>query len=152
MIDGRVAVSPLKEAILACLDHPEEKDYGKIVFLRKYSHPQLAAILPAVLRVADAGDSAAQFIVERAIADYVCTAVTIVRKTGSSSPDVVFGGGRLLSAPEWFLKRIVEGVLRDCPGARIRRPGKSPVIGAVIMAAHAGGCAPTRFFQGVCHD
>jgi N-acetylglucosamine kinase-like BadF-type ATPase len=152
MIDGRVAVSPLKEAILACLDHPEEKDYGEIVFLRKYSQPQLAAIQPAVLRVADARDAAAQSIVERAIADYVCTAVTIVRKTGSSRPDVVFGGGRLLSAPEWFMKRIVDGVLRDCPGARIRRPGLSPAIGAVIMAAHAGGCAPTRFFQGVCHD
>lgn len=148
MIDGRAAVSPLKGAVLACLDHPAEENYGEIVFLRKYSQPQLAAILPAVLRVAEAGDSAAQSLVDRAIADYVCTAVTIIRKTGSSSPDVVFGGGRLLGAPEWFLKRIVEGVLRECPGVRIRRPELSPAIGAVIMAAHAGGCAPARFFSG----
>ncbi|MCX5727292.1 MAG: hypothetical protein NTZ28_00340 [Nitrospirae bacterium] len=146
MIDGRAAVSPLKAAILACLDHPAEKDYGEIVFLRKYSQPQLAAILPAVLRVAEAGDPAALSIVECAIADYVCTAVTIVRKTGSSSPDVVFGGGRLLSAPEWFLKRIFDGVLRECPGVRIRRPALSPAVGAVIMAAHADGCPPGRFF------
>ena len=148
MIDGRAGVSPLQAAVLACLDHPEEEDYGEIVFLSKYTQLQLAAILPAVLRVAEAGDSATQCMVERAIADYVCTAVTIVRKTGSSTPDVVFGGGRLLLAPEWFLKRIVEGVLQECPGARIRRPGLSPAIGAVIMAAHAGGCAPTRFFSG----
>lgn len=148
MIDGRVAVSPLKEAILACLDHPAEKDYGEIVFLRKYSQSQLAAIQPAVLRVAEAGDPAAHSIVERAIADYVCTAVTMVRKTGSASPDAVFGGGRLLSASDWFLQRIVAGVLRECPGARIRRPGLSPAIGAAIMAAHADGCAPTRFFPG----
>ena len=151
MIDGRVAMSPLKEAILTCLDHPAEKDYGEIVFLRKYSPSQLAAIQPAVLKVAEAGDPAAQSIVERAMADYVCTAVTIVRKTGSVSPDVVFGGGRLLSAPNWFLQRIVAGVLRECPGARIRRPGLSPAIGAVIMAAQAGGCAPACFFQGGCH-
>jgi len=147
MIDGRAAVSPLKEAVLGCLDHPAEKDYGEIVFLRKYSQPQLAAILPAVLRVAEAGDPATQIIVERAIADYVCTAATIVRKTGSSCPDVVFGGGRLLSAPEWFFRRIVDGLLRQCPGARIRRPERSPAIGAVIMAAHADGCSPTRFFS-----
>jgi len=146
MIDGRAAVSPLKAAILACFDHPAEQDYGEIVFLRKYSQPQLAAILPAVLRVAEGGEPATQAIVERAIADYVCTAATVIRKTGSSCPDVVFGGGRLLSAPEWFLKRIVEGVLRECPGARIRRPERSPAIGAVIMAAHAGGCPPTLFF------
>jgi len=146
MIDGRVAVSPLKAAVLACLGHPAEQDYAEIVFLRKYSEPQLAAILSAVLRVAEAGDPATQAIVERAIADYVCTAVTIVRKTRSSSPDVVFGGGRLLSAPEWFWNRIADGVLRECPGARIRRPEQSPAIGAVIMAAHAGGCPPTRFF------
>ena len=146
MIDGRAAVSPLKAAILACLDASAEKDYGEIVFLRNYSQPQLAAILPAVLRVAEAGDPATRSIVERAIADYVCTAVTIVRKTGSSSPDVVFGGGRLLSAPEWFLKRIVDGVLRECPGVRIRRPELSPAVGAAIMAAHADGCPPARFF------
>jgi len=147
MMDGRAAVSPLKAAILACLDHPAEKDYGEIVFLRKYSQPQLAAILPAVLRVAEAGDAATRSIVERAIEDYVCTAVTIVRKTGSSSPDVVFGGGRLLSAPQWFWNRIADGVLRECPGARIRRPERSPAIGAVIMAAHAGGCSPKAFFS-----
>ena len=54
------------------------------------------------------------------------------------------GYRRLLSAPEWFLKRIVDGVLRECPGARIRRPELSPAIGAVIMAAHADGCAATN--------
>lgn len=146
MIDGRAAVSPLKEAVFACLGHPAEKDYGEIVFLRKYSEPQLAAILPAVLRVAETGDPATLSLVERAIADYVCTAVTVARKTGSASPDLVLGGGRLLSAPDWFRNRIVVGVLRDCPNARIRPPALSPAVGAAIMAAHAGGCPPARFF------
>jgi N-acetylglucosamine kinase-like BadF-type ATPase len=146
MLDGRVAASPLQAAILACLDHPAEKDYGEIVFLRKYTQAQLAAVLPAVLRVAEGGDPAALFLVECAIADYVCTAATIARKTGSASPDVILGGGRLLSAPVWFLERIVAGVLRECPGARFRRPERSPAVGAAIMAAHADGCAPSLFF------
>lgn len=146
MIDGRAAVSPLKTAVLACLDHPAEKDYGEIVFLRKYSEPQRAAILSAVLRVAETGDPATLSLVERSIADYVCTAVAAVRKTGYSSPDVVFGGGRLLSAPPWVRDRIADGVLREYPDARIRQPALSPAIGAAIMAAHAAGCPPAPFF------
>lgn len=146
MIDGRAPVSPLKAAVFACLDHPAEKDYGEIVFLRKISPAQLAAILPAVLRTAADGDAAAQSLVGRAIDDYVCTAVTMIRKTGSANPDVVFGGGRLLSAPDWFWSRLAAGVRKECPGAVVRRPELSPAIGAVIMAAHAAGCPPARFF------
>ena len=147
MIDGRAAASPLKTAVLACLDHPAERDYADIVFLRKISPTQLTEILPAVLREAENGDAAAQSLVERAIADYVCTAVTIIRKTGSSSPDVVFGGGRLLSAPQWFWDRIVDGVLRECPDATVGRPELSPAVGAAVMAAYAAGCPPGRFFS-----
>jgi N-acetylglucosamine kinase-like BadF-type ATPase len=146
MLDGRTARSPLQEVLFAILDHPAEKDYGEIVFLRKISPDQLAAILPAVLRAAESGDTAAQTLVDRAIADYVCTTVALVRKTGSDRPEVVLGGGRLLSAPAWFWGRIEAGVQREFPGLTLRRPTRSPAIGAVVMAAHADGCPPARFF------
>jgi N-acetylglucosamine kinase-like BadF-type ATPase len=148
MIDGRAAVSPLKAAILAVLGYPAEKDYGEIVFLRKITPVQAAQLLPEILRVAEAGDAATCALVERAVADYVCTAGAMIRKINHGEPDVIFGGGRLLSAPDLFWCRLVEGVRQECPGATVKRPALSPAIGAVIMAAHAGGCAPPRFFSG----
>jgi N-acetylglucosamine kinase-like BadF-type ATPase len=146
MIDGRAAVSPLKAAILTALGHPDEKDYAEIVLLRKIPPAQAASLLPVVFRVAEAGDSATVALVERAIADYVCTAEAMIRKIGHGEPDVVFGGGRLLSAPDWFWRRLEEGVRAGFPGARVKRPELSPAVGAVIMAAHANGCPPGRFF------
>jgi len=146
MMDGRAAVSPLQSAVLACLDHPDEKDYAEIVFRRKITPAQLARLLSAVFGVAEGGDPATRALVEHAAADYVCTAGAIMRKIGSARPEVVFGGGRLLSAPEWFWRRLAEGVHKECAGATVKRPELSPAVGAVIMAAHADGCPPARFF------
>jgi N-acetylglucosamine kinase-like BadF-type ATPase len=146
MIDGRTAISPLKAAILAALGEPAEKDYAEIVFLRKITPAQAADLLPVVFRVAEAGDAATLALVERAIADYVCTALAMIRKIGHGEPDVVFGGGRLLPAPDWFWRRLEDGVRTGFPGARVKRPELSPAIGAAVMAAHADGCPPARFF------
>jgi N-acetylglucosamine kinase-like BadF-type ATPase len=146
MIDGRAAVSPLKAAILSVLGNPDDNEYEEIVYRKKITPVQLAGLLPAIFGVAGEGDPATVALIERAIADYVCTAGALMRKTGSARPDVVFGGGRLLSAPDWFWGRLADGVHKECPGAAVKRPELSPALGAAIMAAHAGGCPPARFF------
>lgn len=146
MIDGRAAASPLKAAVLAALGNPPEGDYAEVVFLHKISAAQLAGLLPVVLDVAAAGDPAALALVDRAIADYVCTAAAMLRRTGAADPEIAFGGGRLATAPDWFWRRLAEGVRRECPGATVRRPARSPAVGAAVMAAHAAGCPPSRFF------
>lgn len=146
MIDGRAAVSPLKDAVLAVLGNPAESEYAEIVFLHRISADQLAGLLPAVWSLATTGDPAALGLVGRTVEDYVCTAVAMLRKTGSDTPDISFGGGRMASAPDWFWRRLAEGVRKECPGATVRKPQRPPAVGAAIMAAHADGCPPSRFF------
>lgn len=148
MIDGRAAASPLKAAILAALGNPPESEYAEIVFLHRISSAQLAALLPAVWKSAEEGDPAAMTLVDHTIADYACTAATMLRQTGSSTPEIAYGGGRMAAAPDWFWRRLAEGVRKECPGATVRRPERSPAVGAAIMAAHSDGCPPSRFFQG----
>jgi len=146
MIDGRAAVSPLKATILSVLGNPDDSEYEEIVYRKKITPAQLARLLSAVFGVAESGDPATRALIKRAAADYVCTAGAMIRKTGSARPEVVFGGGRLLSAPEWFWRRLADSVRREWPEATVKRPELSPAIGAVIMAAHADGCQPARFF------
>lgn len=146
MIDGRVEATPLKARILACLDQPPEDRYAEIVFRGKIGPTQWARLLPAVFAAGEAGDPAAAALIERAAADYVCAAGAMIRKTGHAAPDVAFGGGRLALAPEWFMRRLSDAVLRDWPGARVRRPELTPAVGAAIMAAFSDGCPPSRFF------
>ena len=146
MIDGRAAVSPLKEAILAALGNPPEDDYAEMVFRHSITATQLAGLLPVVWGVAEAGDPATIALVDHAMADYVCTAVAMLRKTGTVTAEIAFGGGRMTTAPAWFWQRLAEGVRKEFPGAAVRRPALSPAAGAAIMAAHADGCPPSRFF------
>jgi hypothetical protein len=65
---------------------------------------------------------------------------------GACTPDVVFGGGRLLSAPESFWRQLSAAVRERCPGVAVSLPARTPAAGAAIMAAFADGCRPVVFF------
>lgn len=146
MIDGRAEPTSLQRKVLDCLDGVSEETYAEIVYRRRITPEQRDRLLPAVFAAAGEGDHAAKVLVDRAISDYACTASAMVRKTGSDAPDVVFGGGRFVSAPEWFVGRLSDAVRRGCPGAKVKRPERSPATGAAIMAAFADGVKPGVLF------
>jgi len=145
MIDGRAEATSLRDRFLACLRKPARR-YAETVYRRRFTTAQWNRLLPLVYAAAEDDDPAAQALVRRAVADYACTASAMIRRTGSAVPDVVFGGGRIRLAPEWFWRRLARAVRRDWPRATVRRPELAPWIGAAIMAAFADGVPPQRFF------
>jgi N-acetylglucosamine kinase-like BadF-type ATPase len=147
MIDGWAEPTALKDAFLECLGNPPEATFSEQVFRGRISPAQMVRLLQVVYDLGERGDPAAAMLVDRAIADYAGAVGAMVRKTGHADPDVVFGGGRFRSAPAGFMRRLSAAVLRDWPGARIRRPIHQPAVGAAVMAAFAGGHSPESFFR-----
>jgi len=147
MIDGRAAVTSLKDRLLACLGQPADSHFAEIVYRCQITPAQAKGLLQAVFAAGEAGDSAAVKLITRAADDYVCTVDAMIRKAGHTAPEVVFGGGRFLAAPRSFWRRLTEAIERNWPGAVIKRPELSPAVGAAIMAAYADGCPPVRFFK-----
>lgn len=147
MIDGRAEATGLKDRILACLGNLPEERYAETIYRNLITSAQRDRLLPTIFAAGEDGDPAATALIQRAADDFVCTAGAMIRKTASSAPDVVFGGGRILLAPESFWARLAQGVRQHWPGAKVRRPELPPAVGAAIMTAFADGLPPQAFFR-----
>jgi len=151
MIDGRAESTPLKDAVLAHFGLAADR-YAEAVFRERVDPERIAGTAPLVYAAWENGDAAAAMLVERALDDYALAARTMLARTGSSRPVMVFEGGVIDTAPASFRERLTERVHRHCAGAEVQRAALPPETGAAILAAYAAGHDPTALFDAVCGE
>jgi hypothetical protein len=71
----------------------------------------------------------------------------MIAATGSSSPDVTFGGGVLAKAPDEFWQSLARAIRESYPGVTVKPPDLPPEYGGAIMAGHHVGLDPVRLFS-----
>ena len=152
MIDGRAIRTPLKEKVLAHLGISSDTSYREKMYRRMIPLERIKTTLPLVFDAWLAGDPAIAPLIQQAIDDYVLTIKAMIAKTGSDTPDVVFGGGVMTKAPGEFRNILVERIRKDYPRAIVKLPDLPPEFGAAIMAASKAGCEPALFFKKVLNS
>ncbi len=149
MIDGRAKATPLKEKVLAYLGIFSDTSYREKIYRQLIPREQIKSTLPLIFDAWLAGDPAIAPLMERAIDDYILTIKTMITRTNSDTPDVIFGGGVMTKAPKKFMNILVEHIRKSYPGVTVKLPDLPPEIGAAILAAFKVGYEPVAFFHKV---
>lgn len=146
MLDGRAAPTPLLDAALAHYGVTAD-DYAEALFRQCIPHERLRNTPPLIFAAWEDGDSAAEWLVERALDDYALVAKALIAHTGSDAAEIAFGGGVITQAPPRFWNDLAERVRARFPGVTVKSPDLPPEHGAAIMAAFAAGVEPVALFQ-----
>lgn len=145
MLDGRAEPTPLLESALAHYG-VAGADYAEALFRQRIPRDQFRGTASLIFTAWQAGDPAAESLVQCALDDYAITAKALVKHTASDSADIAFGGGVLRQAPKAFWEILAERVQRRYPRVTVKTPDLPPEYGAALMAAFHAGIPPAPLF------
>jgi N-acetylglucosamine kinase-like BadF-type ATPase len=144
MADGRLGETPLKARVFQWLGIESATELMRRIHEKEMTRTEIAAFAPQLLELAAGGDPPARQILQRGarhLADMV--AANHARLPTGPHPDVVITGG-LGNAETLYRNQILEAIQERLPSACIHRPLLAPVVGAVMLALEAAGCALNR--------
>jgi N-acetylglucosamine kinase-like BadF-type ATPase len=96
-------------------------------------NPQVAALAPMVIQLAQSGLESAQDIIDRAVDELVrAVAVTGSKCKLEEAPLVLMGG--LLDKSESFKARFADALEKTAPHIKIQKRLMAPIVGAVVVA------------------
>jgi N-acetylglucosamine kinase-like BadF-type ATPase len=140
--DGRDEATALLDAVPAAYGLASVRDLPGLVYRADFTRDRIATLAPIVTRAAQAGDTVARRILAGAGAELARTTLACIRQLFAPGDTVavyptggVFAAGTLLTEP--FRVTLHAG----WPGATIRPAAFPPVVGALIVAGRAAGCA-----------
>jgi N-acetylglucosamine kinase-like BadF-type ATPase len=109
---------------------------------------RVAALAARVVEKAEAGDAAAQIIMNRNVDALVEMVATVAARLRLERPEVVITGGLLDNAAA-FRQMFLHRLARTVADFRLVPPALPPVLGAVLLAVQitAGKLPPTGFLQ-----
>ena len=130
--DGRGEETALLDDLLSSLELADIYDVPP--WIGRASKGEVAAVAPAVVRLAGSGDAVAERIVARAAAELALHVTTLVRRLGpwSDAVPVVFHGG-LLADPQ-IARRVTERLAGGTVPVVRREPAADAIAGAVRRA------------------
>ena len=133
--DGRGARTTLRRLVPQHFGLRRPRQVMEAIYFGRLSEDRLAELAPVVFEAAAAGDTLAQSIVDRQADEVVAMAVAAIHRLRMAKldVDVVLGGGIFRNRLPGFFERIVEGVRRVCPAARVTVLGAPPIVGAVML-------------------
>jgi N-acetylglucosamine kinase-like BadF-type ATPase len=142
--DGRGPRTTLEDVVTSHFGMRRPVDVVQAVYLGRIRSRALLQLAPAVLRAADAGDEAAERIVDRMSAEVVDMVRATVRRlrVARQRPDVVLGGGLARSRSARFPRGVRQGVEEAAPGAHVIVLREPPVVGAALLGLDALGAPP----------
>jgi N-acetylglucosamine kinase-like BadF-type ATPase len=142
--DGRGPRTVLEEVVTSHFGMRRPVDVVEAVYLGRIRSRALLQLAPAVMRAADAGDEAAERIVDRLSGEVVDMVRATVRRlrVARQQPDVVLGGGLVRSRSKRFHRGVRQGVEEAAPGARVIILREPPVVGAALIGLDAIGAQP----------
>jgi N-acetylglucosamine kinase-like BadF-type ATPase len=133
--DGRGPRTSLETTVPAAFGLRRPIDVTLALYGGRLDEERLGELAPAVFGDASAGDPVARAIVDRLADELATMATAAIRRLrlARTDADVVLGGGIFLTDDAGFHERLVTGVLRVAPHARIRRLDAPPVVGAALL-------------------
>jgi len=133
--DGRGPQTALTERLPAAVGVPTLEALADRIYLDGWAAPQIAALAPAVLAAARAGDRVAGEILAVAADELALAAVATIRALGALEQafEVVLSGGIFQGSPE-IVERVRQGIARQAPHADAHLPRREPVWGAAWLA------------------
>ena len=140
--DGRDAPTRLLPALLAFFGLSEPDELSARLYVDTWSPHELAEFAPAVIRIADEGDTTARRILcegAEALAELVRGTLRALSFPGPVP--VVLLGGCARSGPPY--QPLIEAALcKLSPAIRLHGPEGDPVMGAALNALRTGGISP----------
>jgi N-acetylglucosamine kinase-like BadF-type ATPase len=142
--DGRGPRTALEELVTSHFGLRRPVDVVEAMYQGRIRPRALLQLTPAVMRTADAGDQAAERIVDRLVHEIVDMVRATVRRlrVTRQQPDVVLGGGVARSRSTRFHHGVRQGVEEAAPGARVIILREPPVVGAALLGLDAIGARP----------
>ncbi len=142
-VDGRRPTTTLLDVVLAHFGATDIRAVRTMVYTGRAGRQEIAALTPAIVRTARAGDpTAKQILRDGAVALADMAAAVISRLRFPDAPVYptggVFGAGALVRQP------FRAALRRRCPRAVVRRPRLSPLGGALILGLDAAGAQTSR--------
>ena len=143
MADGRIPVTALRDRVFEFLGVKRVSEMLARLYEQGIERNEIAALAPAVVELAEAGDSAALGILAAGAMElaHMVEANHSNLPTGDP-PQVVITGG-LGTARTLYQTLIRVAIARSIPGMLIPRAEFEPVVGAVLLAMQEAGVEMT---------
>lgn len=143
-VDGRGPATSLVDALCARLGAASVAEVIEDLHFGRRAHAELTALPPDIFAAAAAGDAVAGEIVDRQADEVVAYIRAIVGRLelADAALPIVIGGSILRAGHPRLEERVLAGIARIAPRARLERPDAPPVVGAALLALdHAGAPA-----------
>lgn len=133
--DGRLGPTELSERLAEALKLPDVQGIMHRMYHVTMSRSEIASLAPLVLETAQAGDAIAGRIVAAGLAD-LADLVTVAARWLAFPPDAVnvTATGGLAHSGAYFSEALYAAIRTRLPGARIREPRLSSVLGGALLA------------------
>ena len=136
--DGRGPATRLVEVIPQHFGLDTLQALHQAIYSQKITRAQIAGLAAVVGRAAQAGDSAAQVLLQTAGEHLALAALGVIRQLGVPGMDIYTTGG-VFNAGEWVLLPFREDIHAESPSSTVSPAVFSPVIGALLLALKAAG-------------
>jgi N-acetylglucosamine kinase len=141
--DGRGPATGLIDRLVSAAGAASLEDLANRIYLDDWTVGQVAALAPAVLAAAEAGDAAASDIVRGAAQELASAARAVIFNLGMESETfhVVLSGGLFTGSPG-FARLVEQAVKAGAPRASIITSQREPAYGAALMALQLARTSP----------
>lgn len=130
--DGRGVPTQLSSLMLDALGFSQPRDL--IPWMHSVGKDKVAQLTGAVFGAANANDSVAQRILDKAADELTLAARVVIDKLGFDQPfDLVLGGG-IFTHQSTFVASLRNRLRNLAPDARVSLPKREPAYGAVLLA------------------
>ena len=131
--DGRGPATRLVEVIPQHFGLDTLQALHQAIYSQKITRAQIAGLAAVVGRAAQAGDSAAQVLLQTAGEHLALAALGVIRQLGVPGMDIYTTGG-VFNAGEWVLLPFREDIHEESPSSTVSPAAFSPIIGALLLA------------------
>lgn len=149
MIDGRLAETALKKAVLDFFDIQDQSLYNYYIDYEVIPRSKQLQTAGLIFNFWQNNDPVASHLVMSALEDYILMIKIMINKMNEEEIEVILGGGILKRAPDSFYSLMEEKLKPLKRKMTVKRPEMSPVMGAAVMAGVKAGLNPVDFYRKV---
>ena len=133
--DGRLGPTALLEPLMSALGIDDIQDIITRLYSPRMRKIEIAGLAPLVLDIAQQGDAIAQKIVQNGQNGLAHLIEIAAQRLGFQPNDVlVTVCGGVAHSGDYFKQGLYDAIRAHVPGAQIKEPALSPVIGAALLA------------------
>lgn len=131
--DGRRAAGPWQRNVLSRLHCSSIEELLSKMKIGEISNPNISALAPMVIQLAQGGVDSAEEIVNGAVRELVRAVVVTHQKSKLDKAPLILMGG-ILEKSEIFSARFAKALEEAAPDIQIHKRLMAPIIGAVVVA------------------